>query len=97
MQYAIQVRNMIVEVAQTMKHETSWIRAADVNHHAACSLQPWLSTTLLVGLVLAGILSTFLVGQRPKTGIRGPFGAKNRYILKTSKKRTPRALLLVQR
>ena len=29
------------------------------------------------------------MGQRPKTGIGCPFGAKNRYILKSSIKRTP--------
>ena len=37
----------------------------------------------------------FLHGQRPKTGIPCPFGVKIRYILKSSKKRTPRALPLV--
>ena len=42
------------------------------------------------------IVLRFFVGQRPKTGIPGLFGAKNRYILKSSQKRTLRALLLVQ-
>ena len=37
-------------------------------------------------------LNIISCGQRPKTGIPGPFGAKNRCILKSSKKLTPRAL-----
>ena len=35
-------------------------------------------------------------GSSQKTGIPGPFGAKNRHILKSSNKCTPRALPLVQ-
>ena len=42
------------------------------------------------------ILEVFHLSQRPKTGIPGPFGAKNRYTLKSSKKCTPRSLSLVQ-
>ena len=34
-------------------------------------------------------------GKRPKKGAPGPFGAKKRYILESSKKRAPRALPLV--
>ena len=36
------------------------------------------------------ICITLYEGQWPKTGIRGPFEAKNRYILKSSQKRTLR-------
>ena len=39
---------------------------------------------------------THIIGKRPETGIPGPFGAKNRYILKSSQKHTLRALRLVQ-
>ena len=35
-------------------------------------------------------------GQRPKTRVPGPFGAKNMYIRKPSQKRTLRVLILIR-
>jgi len=51
------------------------------------------SHTIFIRVVLDP--SWFYLGQRPKTGVPCPFGAKNMYILKLSRKPNPRALPLV--
>ena len=53
-------------------------------------ISPWSRKTIILRYL------TLRKGQRPKTATPGPFGAINKYILKSNKKRTPRALPLLQ-
>ena len=85
--------NSVVDYINSWKNEKKKKGQVHDGTGASTRPKPWASTGSFTVLTFS---PTSSFGQRPKTSIPGPFGAKDKYVLKSSQKRTLRVLPMVQ-